>query len=200
MIRTAALSNSTPHTSYAVHDATAPLPPPSPPYTKIFSNAALHWILRDPSTRTSVFTTLASALAPHGTLVLEMGGQGNVAEMRAALLSAVGRRVGPQRARDADPWFFPDEEWMGEALKEVGFVVEKSELEYRPTRCEEGEGGGVRGWVDVMGKRFFEAVEDEGERAECREEVVSVLESVCASPCGGSFIGYVRLRIKARKV
>ena len=54
---------------------------------------------------------MRDALAPGGTFAFEMGGLGNVAEMRAALLSAVARRVGMERAVAADPWFFPDEGW-----------------------------------------------------------------------------------------
>lgn len=168
-------------------------------YNKVFSNAALHWILRDPSTREDVFKGANAALAPGGTLVFEMGGQGNVAELRATLLSVIGRRIGMARAREVDPWFFPDEKWMREILAKTGFAVEEIELEYRPTRCEEGSGGGVEGWMRLMGKVFFDALEEE-EREVCLKEVVEVLETVVAAPSGGFYMGYVRLRVKARKI
>ena len=126
-----------------------------------------------------------------------------MSEMRAAILAAVARRIGIQAARDADPWFFPDEKWMRQVLGETGFMVERAEMEFRPTRCtdEEGKGGGVEGWVRLMGKQFFDAVPEEGGvREECIMEVVETLETVCRSPTGGSYIGYVRLRALARKV
>jgi len=131
-----------------------------------------------------------------------MGGMGNVSEMHAALLSAIARRIGISKARACDPWFYPDEKWMRAALIEAGFEVEKAELEYRPTPTEKGSGGGVEGWVRVMGKQFFDAVaaEGTGEREECVREVVDVLDSVCEAPDGERFIGYVRLRVRARKV
>ena len=45
-------------------------------YTKVFSNAALHWILRDPQTRKSVFRSAYKALRRGGCFVFEMGGAG----------------------------------------------------------------------------------------------------------------------------
>jgi hypothetical protein len=50
-----------------------------------------------------------------------------------------------------------------------------------------------------MGKQFFDAVR-EGERAECEREVGEILKSVCESPGGGEWIGYVRLRAVVRKI
>ena len=121
--------------------------------------------------------------------------------MRVAILAAVGRRIGIQKARDVDPWFYPDEKWARDMLEKTGFKVEKAEMEFRQTRCEEGEGGGVEGWVRLMGKQFFDAVsKEDGVREECIKEVVENLRTACECPTGGSYIGYVRLRVLARKV
>ncbi|KAK1993820.1 methyltransferase domain-containing protein [Colletotrichum falcatum] len=46
----------------------------APTFTKAFSNAALHWILREPGTRAAVFSSVRDALRPGGALVLEVGG------------------------------------------------------------------------------------------------------------------------------
>ncbi|KAG9245732.1 S-adenosyl-L-methionine-dependent methyltransferase [Calycina marina] len=168
-------------------------------FDKVFSNAALHWILRPEAMRRAVFAGVHAALRPHGRFVFEMGGMGNVAEMRTILLAVVARRVGIVRARAADPWFFPDEEWMEKMLVETGFVVERIEREYRPTKADEG---GVEGWTRLMGKQFFDAVAPEGDskREECIKEALEVIEGVCESPGGGSWFGYVRLRAIARKI
>lgn len=87
---------------------------------------------------------------------------------------------------------------MKRMLEEVvgGWRVERIEREYRPTRADEG---GIVGWVRLMGKQFFDAVR-EGERAECEREVGEILKSVCESPGGGEWIGYVRLRAVVRKI
>ncbi|KAK4116186.1 S-adenosyl-L-methionine-dependent methyltransferase [Canariomyces notabilis] len=168
-------------------------------FTKAFSNAALHWILRPPTTRAAVFHGVRNALCPGATFAFEMGGFGNVSEIRAALLSAVGRRVGLARAEEADPWFFPDEEWVRYMMEETvgGWKVERVEREWRPTRADQG---GVEGWVRLMASKFFEVIEDEREREECVREVVDVLEVVCRQPEGGWVFGYVRLRVLARKI
>ncbi|KAK2038924.1 methyltransferase domain-containing protein [Colletotrichum somersetense] len=173
-----------------------------PTFTKAFSNAALHWILRAPGSHLAVFASVRDALRPGGALVLEMGGLGNVSEMRTALLMAVARRVpgGLRAAAAADPWFFPDEGWMTRALEEDvgGWRVERVEREWRPTPADRG---GVEGWARLMGKDLLDAVPEEGgRREEAVREVVEVLEHVCGTPEGGRVIGYVRLRCLARKL
>lgn len=143
-----------------------------------------------------------------------MGGMGNVAEMRTAFLSVIGRRCegGLKRAREADPWFFPDEVWMESALasassssSDVGregegegeWKIEKLEREYRPTQTDKG---GIEGWVKLFGKQLFDVLGDGEERKEAEKEVCEVLESVCRSPGGGDWMGYVRLRGIIRRV
>ncbi len=119
--------------------------------------------------------------------------------MRTALLSVIGRRLGIQKARAADPWFLPDEMWMTKMLEVTvgGFKVEKIEREYRPTLADEG---GIEGWVRLMAKQFFDTVTEGQERETCVKEVCELLESVCGSPGGGDWIGYVRLRAVVRKI
>lgn len=171
-------------------------------YTKIFSNAALHWILRDPSTRASVLRAAHSALRPGGTFVFEMGGAGNVAEVHGALLSAlVHRGISIQAARAASPWFFPSEPAITALLQRTGFRVDRSALEYRPTRLTAAADGGLEGWVRLMGASFLDVLASERERDDAVGEVCKVLESVVAREGGeGVWLGYVRLRVCATKV
>ncbi|KAI1392966.1 S-adenosyl-L-methionine-dependent methyltransferase [Hypoxylon trugodes] len=172
-------------------------------FTKLFSNAALHWVLgsrkTDPTQQTAFFKAARDALAPGGVFAFEMGGLGNVSEMRAALLGAVTRRVGLDKALEYDPWFFPDEEWAKDILenKVGGWKVERAEREWRPTKADVG---GVEGWVRLFGAQFFEALPQGTEREGCIKEVVDVLEAVCKNPSGGFHLGYVRLRVLARKL
>lgn len=120
-------------------------------------------------------------------------------QVRTVFLSVIGRRIGLEKARDVDPWFFPDERWMTKMMEETvgGFKIEKIEREYRPTKADEG---GVEGWVRLMGKQFFDVVEDKKEKEECVKEICEILKTVCASPGGGDWFGYVRLRVLARKI
>ncbi|KAI9899167.1 hypothetical protein N3K66_005628 [Trichothecium roseum] len=177
-------------------------------FTKVFSNAAMHWILRDPSTHDAFFASVASLLRPGGTLAFEMGGLGNVSEMRAALHIAVTRRLtsssggkGYEEAvaavRAADPWFFGDEAWARRALEAAGLRVDAVEREWRPTPAGEA---GVRGWLRLMGARFLDLVPDEEGREAALDEAATAMEFVSRVPGGGEMLSYVRLRARATKV
>lgn len=170
-------------------------------YTKVFSNAALHWILRDSATRLSVLRAAFGALVPDGVFVFEMGGAGNVAEVHTALLTAlVHQGLSIEAARNVSPWFFPSETLMQQMLEEVGFVVEKSQTEYRPTRVTAEKEGGLEGWVRLMGADFLEALASKEKRDVAVKEVCDVLKSVMTHEEDGTmWLGYVRLRVLARK-
>ncbi|KAK3069872.1 hypothetical protein LTR53_011459 [Teratosphaeriaceae sp. CCFEE 6253] len=172
-------------------------------WDKVFSNAALHWILRNPATRVAVFRDAHRALKPGGRLVFEMGGKGNVAEVQAAFTAALTHAgLSIDEAREAKPWFFPSPEWMSQTLSSVGFEVERSELEYRPTKCSEetADGsGGLVGWLRLMGAQFLEAV-PEGKREAVLKEVCEICEGIVTREEDGSkWLGYTRLRAVARK-
>ena len=172
-------------------------------WDKVFSNAALHWILRNESTRLDVLRSAYNALKSGGTFVFEMGGKGNVAEIHAVFTSALLHQgLSIEQARDANPWFFPSVEWMRQGLTDVGFEVKKCEYEYRPTKLNPDTadgGGGIEGWIRLMGAQFIEAVEESKREAVVRE-VCEVLETIITREEDGSkWVGYVRLRAVARK-
>ncbi|TLS24794.1 hypothetical protein PpBr36_08474 [Pyricularia pennisetigena] len=167
-------------------------------FNKVFSNAAMHWILRPEDKREQFFVGVKNALVPGGTFAFEMGGLGNVSELKAGIFSAVGRRIGLARAVEASPWFFPDEDWMRQMMENTvgGWTIERMERVWRPTTAD---AGGVDAWIRLMAKQFFDAVQED-QREECIREVVEVLEKVCAKPGGGYMFSYVRLRVLARKL
>ena len=170
-------------------------------YTKVFSNAALHWILRDASTRMSVLRGVHKTLRPGGTFVFEMGGAGNVAEVHTALLAAlVHQGLAIEEAREACPWFFPSETLMKEMLEKVGFNVEKTKLEYRPTRLTTEHGGGLEGWLRLMGAKFLDVLPTMDKKEAVVREVCDMLQTVLTHEEDGSmWLGYVRLKVMARK-
>ncbi|KAM3086120.1 hypothetical protein ACMFMG_000259 [Clarireedia jacksonii] len=177
---------------------------PKGAYNKIFSNAAMHWILRPPSIRLPFFNTISTLLSPNGTFVFEMGGHNNISSIHSALLSVVSRHIpgGLTAARALDPWFFPSEQWMHRTLSQVpDLEVQKLETEYRPTKAD---AGGLEGWVRLMGKQFLDGVGQEGsrKREEVVREVVDVLGTICGEEGGGvegDWLGYVRLRGVVKK-
>lgn len=172
---------------------------PQKQFTKAFSNAALHWIL-GPESSGPFFAAVRERLVPGGTLAFEMGGLGNVTEMRTALLLVTARRLGIDKAKAVDPWFFPDEAWTRNLLESGGWKVEKVEREWRPTKAG---AGGVEGWVRLMGKEFLSAIEEAAGKdavEEAVKEAVDVLRKVCDDGSGGEMISYVRLRCLATKL
>ena len=170
-------------------------------FTKIFSNASLHWILRDEETREGVLQNIFQLLRPGGSFVFEMGGKGNVAEVHTALIAALMHQgVDIQRAREPSPWFFPSQETMTKLLAAAGFVVEKTETEYRPTKLTDEERGGIEGWVRLMGASFLEALVSEDKKNAAVKEVCDLLKTIITHEEDGSmWLGYVRLRAVARK-
>lgn len=170
-------------------------------WDKVISNAAFHWILRDPDTRLSTLKACYTALKPGGAFVFEMGGAGNVAEIHSALISAIVHQGVPiAKAREASPWFFPSEAWMRKALEDIGFEIEKLELRHRPTKTTTGEKGGLEGWIWFMCAQFLEVLDSDEKRKEVVREVCESLQSVVTrSEDGSQWIGYMRLRCLARK-
>lgn len=133
--------------------------------------------------------------------MFEMGGHGNVAEIMIALLfTLIQQGVSMEEAREANPWFFPSDSWMKEALEKVGFRVDKIETEYRPTKLTAAANGGLAGWIKLMGAQFLEVLPVE-KRDEAVKQICDVLEPVVTQQEDGSqWLGYVRLRGIARKI
>ncbi|KAK6433277.1 hypothetical protein LTR95_010549, partial [Oleoguttula sp. CCFEE 5521] len=169
-------------------------------WDKVFSNAAMHWILRAPETRAKYFSAVHRALKPGGRFIFEMGGKGNCAELHTAFTAALTTVGGLliDAAREASPWFFPSVDWMREALEDAGFNVLVCESEYRPTKSTESRqdgSGGLDGWVRLMGASFLEAV-DESKREEVVKRVCEWVEGAVAREEDGISGRYVRLGLQ----
>ena len=205
-IETAQQQHTTPNCTFGLQDCTSLSDLPETldgVWDKVFSNAALHWILRRPETRLDVFRDAYKALKPGGKLVFEMGGKGNVAEIQAAFTAALLHQgLAVSQAREACQWFFPSVDWMSKTLADIGFNVELCEHEYRPTKLNpdtNDKTGGLEGWLKLMGAQFLEAVPEEKKDA-VLHEVCEVLDGVITREEDGSkWIGYVRLRAVARR-
>ncbi|KAM3561307.1 hypothetical protein ARSEF4850_003288 [Beauveria asiatica] len=192
-----------PNATFEVFDATKMQSKPElqrATFTKVFSNAAMHWILRPAAARQPFFAAVHAALAPSGVFAFEMGGLGNVKEMAAALLVACARRAPGGLPAVVDrhyPWFFPDEAWATAALEGAGFRVNRVEREWRLTRADKG---GVEGWIRLFGSVILESVPEGEKREEAVREAAEALRVVCDDGEEGEMISYVRLRALATKV
>jgi trans-aconitate methyltransferase len=109
-------------------------------FDAVASNAALHWMTRDPD---AVIARVHAALRPGGRFVGELGGAGNCAELIVAMQTA-WRVFG--LGEPELPWYFPSPAEYAARLENGGFTVRLLEHADRPTRMTEGPGGAAD-WV-----------------------------------------------------
>jgi trans-aconitate methyltransferase len=156
-------------------------------FDAVFSNAALHWMKRDPQ---EVIAGVARALRPGGRFVGEMGGHGNVAAIVTALLAVLERRG--IDGRPAHPWYFPTPAAYRARLERQGFTVETIELIPRPTPLLTG----MAGWSETFAEPLFKLL-PEAERTAARDEMVELLATSLCDETGAWTADYVRLRFRA---
>ena len=152
-------------------------------FDAVFSNAALHWMTQP----REVIAGVKRALKPAGRFVAEMGGQGNVVSVLAALKKARQRRgLAP-----VNPWYFPSVEEYRQLLEEAGFHLPVIQLIPRPTVLP----GELRGWLETFAGSFLST-----ERAGREEMIAEVTEDLASTLCDDSgkwTVDYVRLRFVA---
>ncbi|HET7099502.1 MAG TPA: methyltransferase domain-containing protein [Terriglobia bacterium] len=153
-----------------------------------FSNAALHWMKRDPD---AVLQGVRRSLKPGGRFAGEFGGHGNVAAIRVALLAALHRH-GIRGAASLDPWYFPTTDEYGARLEAAGFQVDSIELFPRPIILPTD----MRGWLETFAGPFFHALPQQ-ERNGAFDEVVGLLRPALCDAEGRWTVDYVRLRFLA---
>lgn len=154
----------------------------------ILTNAALHWMTRPDA----VIDGMWRALRPGGRLIGEMGGEGNVAGITAALLRALAARG--IDGESLFPWYFPAPEEYAGRLEARGFRIEAIERIERPTPLP----GPLSDWLETFAESFLLAV-PAGLRPGFVAEVVEDLAPELRSESGEWVADYVRLRFAARR-
>jgi trans-aconitate methyltransferase len=160
----------------------------APEFDAVFSNAALHWMKRDPD---AVIQGVRRALKPAGRFVAEMGGHGNVAAITVALCATIEKYGANGEAMI--PWYFPSADEYRERLNRAGFRTEYIELIPRPTPLPTG----MRGWLETFVIPFTNSLPQES-RANFLDEVTERLRPVLCDASGHWTADYVRLRFLAR--
>lgn len=159
-------------------------------FDAVFSNAALHWMLDMHAVAAGLFRALKAG----GRFVGEMGGDGNVEQLRVALYAELRDRG--HTLPDADPQWFPTPEAFADVYAAAGFVDIEAELIPRPTPLP----AGVAGWIRTFRGGFMTMLGlGEGEQADVAQAVEKRLERVLRQPDGSWIADYVRLRFKMRK-
>jgi len=156
----------------------------------VFSNAALHWMHRDPQ---AVIDGVFACLAPGGRFVAEFGGAGNCAPIRDALRTEAKARG--QHPDELDPWFFPEKETYMKQLCSAGFSIAREELFARPTPLP----GDMSDWLETLARPFVQAFAAGAPRAEYVAAVRERLVPHMQDADGRWTAPYVRLRFAAIK-
>ena len=157
-------------------------------FDAVFSNAALHWML-DPD---AVIAGVARALKPGGRFIGEMGGEGNVSRIIAALSAALERRGLDSKA--ANRWYFPSPAAYRERLEAGGFEVSSIELIPRPTPLPSE----MAGWLETFAESYLKRV-PAAEEPRLLAEVSEALRPELCDAEGRWSADYVRLRFAAKK-
>ncbi|MDF5755438.1 class I SAM-dependent methyltransferase [Spongiactinospora sp. TRM90649] len=158
------------------------------PFDAVFSNAALHWMSREPD---MVIANVHAALRPGGRFVAELGGAGNCAAMIAAMSTAWREHGLPEPEL---PWFFPSPAEYSTRLEQGGFAVRLLEYFDRPTPMDECPDGAAD-WVRVFGAPLLEGLP--GDIVEPLLRRVNELAAPALRRETGWMADYVRLRFAA---
>lgn len=158
-------------------------------FDAVFTNATLHWIRQQEKALDRIWRHLK----PGGTLVLEMGGKGNVDDITGALKEAM-----EEKGYDYHPyWYFPSPGEYTSLLEEYGFKVRQLNYFDRETELADPENGIVE-WLQMFGSHFFDGVA-EVDRLSVLEAAQEKLRATNFRD-GKWFTKYVRLRVKAEKI
>jgi trans-aconitate methyltransferase len=155
-----------------------------------FSNAAMHWMKRDPD---AVLRGISRALKSGGRFAGEMGGQGCVAAINVALCATL-EKYGVDDSAAVIPWYFPTPDEYRRRLERAGFRVESIALIPRPTPLPTG----MRGWLETFAIPFTKSVSRDRQSA-FLDEVTERLRPVLCDSQGNWTADYMRLRFLAKR-
>ncbi|WP_316015648.1 class I SAM-dependent methyltransferase [Roseobacter sp. HKCCA0434] len=151
-------------------------------FDAVFSNAALHWMVRPDA----VIAGVARALKPGGRFVGEFGGHGNVAAIRTALIACLAEDGVAADLKDI--WFFPSADEYAGRLRAGGFEVERCEIIPRPTPVP----AGMRAWIETLAAPVLPKVP--GDVGAFLDRVVALLAPALQDAAGNWTADYVRVR------
>jgi trans-aconitate methyltransferase len=163
------------------------LPYAAASFDAVFSNAALHWV-RD---QDAMMAEVHRVLKPGGRFVAEMGGHGNIAAIRVALMAALARHGYSDREDGVN--YYPTPDGYTRRLQRHGFKVERIALIPRPTPLAES---GMAGWLRTFRRGVLESL-PETVRDAVVEETVALLAPALRDEDGHWVADYIRLRFIA---
>jgi trans-aconitate methyltransferase len=158
-------------------------------FDAVFSNAALHWV-RD---QDAMMAEVYRVLKPGGRFVAEMGGHGNIAAVRVALMAVLARHGHADREDGVN--YYPTAEGYTRRLQRHGFQVQQIALIPRPTPLAES---GMEGWLRTFRRGVLDSL-PESLRDRVVAETTALLVPALRDEDGNWVADYVRLRFIATK-
>lgn len=158
-------------------------------FDAVFSNAALHWV----HGQDAMLAQVRRVLRPGGRFVAEMGGHGNIAAIRVALIAVLTRHGFGELENDVN--YYPTAEAYTRRLERHGFRVERIALIPRPTPLAES---GMAGWLRTFRAGVLEGL-PEGLREPVIAETTELLARALRDEEGNWVADYVRLRFVAHR-
>jgi len=158
-------------------------------FDAVFSNAALHWV-RD---HEAMLAQVQRVLKPGGRFAAEMGGHGNIAAIRVALIAALARHG--EAGREDGVNYYPTPESYTRRLTQAGLRVERIALIPRPTPLGEG---GMTTWLRTFRKGVIDALPASVQQTVI-DDTAELLSHALCDEDGNWTADYVRLRFVAVK-
>jgi trans-aconitate methyltransferase len=156
-------------------------------FDAVFSNAALHWV----QDQDAMLAQVRRVLKPGGRFVAELGGHGNIAAIRVALMSVLAKHGHADREDGVN--YYPTAEGYTRRLERQGFQVQRIALIPRPTPLPES---GMEGWLRTFRRGVIEGL-PEPLRETVVKETAALLAPALRDEEGNWVADYVRLRFVA---
>jgi trans-aconitate methyltransferase len=163
------------------------LPGPDAAFDAVFSNAALHWV----QDQDAMMMQVRRVLAPGGRFVAEMGGHGNIAAIRTALIAVLARHGYVDREDGVN--YYPSPDAYTRRLTRHGFHVQRIEFIPRPTPLAES---GMEGWLRTFRRGVLDTLPEQLQDTVV-EETTALLAPALRDEDGNWIADYVRLRFIA---
>jgi trans-aconitate methyltransferase len=164
------------------------LPYSNAAFDAVFSNAALHWVRN----QEDMIGQVRRVLGHGGRFVAEMGGHGNIASIRVALMAVLARHGYGDREDGVN--YYPTPAVYTRMLERHGFNVERMELIPRPTLLESS---GMESWLKTFRRGVLDSLPEEL-RQTVVDETTALLAPALLDEEGHWVADYVRLRFIAR--
>jgi trans-aconitate methyltransferase len=123
-------------------------------FDAIFSNAALHWVLKKEKAIDCMYDNLQKG----GRLVFEMGGKGNVESIINAVRNSFVKR-GMMKNAGTTIWYFPSLSEYTTLLEKRGFRVTYAAHFDRETELKDNSNG-IKDWLKMFGSAFFKELDE----------------------------------------